>query len=122
MIKIKLINWLSREAKEAEVLLSDGKFNITCFSHPFNYQSTKIITQPLYSLNASDMIVVNSEQKLSVEKTNESFGYKITGYVFNKKENQVKIGEFIIELDNQIPLDINEGNYLSFICDRIDIY
>jgi hypothetical protein len=37
-VKIKNINWLSQEALEAEVEVTDGKFEINCFAQPLNYQ------------------------------------------------------------------------------------
>ncbi|EHM7983023.1 hypothetical protein [Elizabethkingia anophelis] len=49
MIKVNKIEWLSKEAKEAEVYLSDDNFNIICFAHPFDKSIGDPITQPLYA-------------------------------------------------------------------------
>ena len=122
MIDIIKINWLSQEGKEAEVYLFDDNFNIICFSHPLNKKIGDEITLPLYALNAKKIYRVNGEKRFLVEKGASDFGYKLSGEVIDKSKNQVKIGKFIIELDISLPSDIEVNNYVSFICDRIDLY
>ena len=110
MIKIENVNWLSKIAQEAEVCLSDGDFQIVCFSQPFYHE----VELPLYAINTS-----SSERKYSVEKKGESFEYKFSGKIIDKEH--IKIGEFIIQLDAPLPKDIEEG-YISFECERVDIW
>lgn len=121
MVKVDKLNWLSQEAKEAEVFLSDGDFSIICFSHPFKEGIGSVISQPLYTLNAKEILKLNGEERFSVENE-DGFNYKLAGRVIDKRKDQIKVGEFIIELDNPIPEDIQDGSYISFSCDRIDIY
>ena len=59
MIKIENVNWLSKTAQEAEVCLSDGYFQIVCFSQPF-YDEVKL---PLYAININN-IVCSFERKI----------------------------------------------------------
>lgn len=122
MVKINKIIWLSEEAKEAEVYLSDGIFNIACFSHPFNQVLGDDVSLPVYTLNAKDIYSLNGEEIFSVEKGEMAFEYKLSGRVVNKNSNQIKVGEFIIQLDWPLPDDIKTGDYVSFVCDRIDLY
>lgn len=122
MVKVNKINWLSEEAKEAEVYLFDGDFNIIAFSHPFNHTVGDNVTLPLYTLNAKEIYSLNGEGIFSVEKKGTAFEYKLAGCVISKASNQVKVGEFIIQLDTPLPNDIEIGDYISFICDRIDLY
>jgi hypothetical protein len=121
MIKIDKINWLSEEAKEAEVCLSDGKFNIICFSHPFDQAIGETVSLPLHALNADEIYKLD-EGMASVKKEMTAFGYKLSGYVINKNSGQVKIGEFIIQLDVPLPNDVETNQYVTFVCDRIDLY
>lgn len=114
MIKIENVNWLSKTAQEAEVCLSDGDFQIVCFSQPF-YHEVKL---PLYAINTNN-IVCSSERKCLVEKKGESFEYKFSGKIIDKEH--IKIGGFIIRLDVPLPKDIEEG-YVSFECERVDIW
>jgi hypothetical protein len=71
MIKISKINWLSEEAKEAEVYLFDGRFNIISFSHPFNQAVGETVQLPLYALDAKNIYRLNGEEKCSVEKVDD---------------------------------------------------
>ena len=34
-LKITSVCWLSKEAREAEVQITDGDFTLHCFAHPF---------------------------------------------------------------------------------------
>jgi len=122
MIKVNKINWLSKDAREAQVFLSDGDFNIQCFSHPFNGDINDTISLPLYTLNAEEIFKLDAEEKFSLKTEKDSLNYMITGRLIDKVKCRVKIGDFIIELDNPIPGDIHIGDYISFICDRVDIY
>jgi hypothetical protein len=122
MVKIYKINWLSKEAQEAEVYLSDGDFSIVCFAHPFNQALGDIITLPLHSLNTQEIYIQKHEKKVSIQREGESFKYKLSGRVINNVSNHVKIGEFIIALDVPLPGDIEISNYISLTCDRLDIY
>lgn len=122
MIRISKINWLSEEAKEAEVCLFDGNFSITTFSHPFKHGIEHSIELPLYTLNAKEIYSLNNLKTSLVERVGETFEYKFSGRVINKGLNQILVGEFIIQLDLSLPNDINIADYVSFICDRVDLY
>ena len=122
MTKVNALNWLSEEAKEAEVFLSDGTFNLVCFSHPFKGNVGSIIDQLLYTFNAKKIYKLNLERIFLVENEKGTFIHKLIGEVINKDKNRVKVGEFILELDSSLPGDVQNGNYISFICERIDIY
>lgn len=122
MVKVRKISWLSEEAKEAKVYLSDGRFEIVCFSHPFNQSVGDEVTLPIYTLNAKGIYTLIGDELFSVEKEGREFEYKFSGQVINKNCNQVKIGDFIIELDVPLPNDIQIESYVSFTCDRLNIY
>ncbi|UWX59149.1 hypothetical protein N0B40_12025 [Chryseobacterium oranimense] len=121
MIIIKKIEWLSKEAEEAEVYLSDGSYNIIAFSHPFNQKVGEAISLPLYTLNVKDIYRSDKKESL-IQKIGETFEYKLIGNVINKEKSHIKIGDFIIELDSILPNDISENEFVSFVCDRLDIY
>ena len=122
MVKILKIDWLSQNAKEAEVCVSDGVFCLVCFSHPFNYFIGDIIHLPLHTLNAKNVFSLTGDEVFFVERLSSGFEYKISGRVVNENLNQVQIGKFIIELDVSFPNDIRLDSFVSFVCDRIDLY
>jgi hypothetical protein len=122
MVKIKKINWLSRDAKEAEVCLSDGKFEIICFSHPFDYKIGHVVKEALHAFNVKEVYKVGEEENFLAKKLHEEFEYKLVGKVIDKEKVQVKVGDFVIELDCPFPGDIELGDYVSVLCGRIDLY
>lgn len=112
MIEIEKINWLSKEAKEAEICISDGDFSLFCFSQPFNYSLGDRIPLPLYTLNATNICKVAAGKGFYAERIGLDFEYKIVGCVLNKEYNQIEIGKFIIEFDVPLPNDIHGGLFL----------
>ncbi|OIN56676.1 hypothetical protein BLX24_23915 [Arsenicibacter rosenii] len=121
MVQVSNVKWLSKEAKEAEVYLSDVNFSLIVFSHPFNQNVGDSVKLPLYTLNAKGIYKLNNTENLLVNRKGKTFGYEISGTVLNKELNQIQIGEFVIQLDVSLPNDITSGDYVSFVCDRIDL-
>ena len=122
MIKVNKVNWLSKEAKEAEVYLSDGSFNIICFAQPFEESIGDEILQPLYTLNARLICtLLHDDQIFLIEKNGSDFEHKLAGRFIDKKNNYIQIGDFIINIDASLPNDIREGDFIFLTCDRIDI-
>lgn len=122
MVEIDKIEWLSKEAKEVVVCISDGKFSLFCFSQPFNYTLGDIVPLPLYTLNVTNICRIREGEVFYAERIDSGFEYKIVGRVLNKEYSQVEIGKIIIELDVPFPNDIHVGHFVSFLCDRIDLY
>lgn len=122
MVKIIKVNWLSKEALEAEVTVSDGRFELKCFSQPFNYAFNDFIETPLYCYDACNIEKAqNSDAK--VQKLQDSFDYMITGKLISKNDSSIEVGNIILKIErSDLPGDIKEGNYVSFISKRIDLY
>lgn len=121
MIKIKKIKYISIEAKEAEILISDGKYELICFSQPYDEDIDKKI-EVLNCYNNQFVMRADTMECL-IEKLIEPFAYRIIGKVINSNKNIVKIGEILLQLEEYaIPKDIKENEYISFYVQRIDIY
>lgn len=123
MVTIKKISWLSREALEAEVIISDGNFDIVCFAHPLIMELGDQLTEPLYSLNPSNIIKIYNPNMLSlVEKLSRPFSYFVQGKLKDRESGIVQLGEIEIEIDcNFLPADITNGDSISFSTDRFDL-
>ncbi|MDV4027512.1 hypothetical protein CMT46_03440 [Elizabethkingia anophelis] len=63
----------------------------------------------------------NEDRIFMVESNDDNFKYRLTGQVINKENNYIRIGDFTISLDTSLPNDIEEGDFISCICDRIDL-
>ncbi|MGE7090726.1 hypothetical protein ACQKII_04570 [Lysinibacillus sp. NPDC048646] len=121
-LKIKKINWISQEALEAEVVVTDGKFEIMCFAQPLNYLKESELIGPIYCLNVSNLMIAERKE-YSIEKLDDHFAYRFIGKLIDKDYEKVKLGKLLLELDNNLlPGDINEGDFISFCCQRLDIY
>ncbi|MEC1262367.1 hypothetical protein P9D34_18475 [Bacillus swezeyi] len=119
-MKIKRINWLSREALEAEVVVTDAESEITCFAHPLNYKEDSELKDPIYCHDVTDLVKAEKEVHL-IEKLDGHFEYSFTGELVDKQLELVKIGQFLLELDTDWPGDIEDGDFVSFISKRLDI-
>ncbi len=119
MINIIKIKWLSHISEEAIIVLSDGNFEINCFSHPFKSLMDFELTLPLSTLNANNIKKVD-EQKYSYS-CDGNYHY-LTVKVIDKEKPLVVLGDFKIELDNILPYDISEGDFIFILCDRLDIF
>ncbi|MDD7886036.1 hypothetical protein [Flavivirga sp. 57AJ16] len=122
MLKIKKINWISESAKEAEVLLTDGTFDILCYSQPFEYDIENHDFETIYLFSVSNILIIDNERKSLVKKLNNSYDYEFSGEVIERNNNRIRVGEFVLELDFPLPKDIKEGEYVSLYCERVDIY
>lgn len=122
MTSVSKITWISVNALEAEVTITDGIFEVQCFSQPCNMIINQKVDNLIYCYNNSNVEKVDSNE-FKVEKLYQPFAYKMIGKVIDKKELIVRIGDVKIQLEEgSIPRDIEENDYISFYCQRIDIY
>ena len=71
---IKLVEWINEDIREAEVTVSDGFYNIVCFSHPFNKGINDTISEPLNCIEVKN-VVTSKRQILYANKDSTSFEY-----------------------------------------------
>jgi hypothetical protein len=113
---------ISESALEAEVLITDGLNELVCFSQPCNLMVNQRITEPVYCFNNKNVVRAANEE-CHIEKQKEALAYNLVGKLADKKNNLVKVGEIMVQLEQgSIPKDILENEYISFYCQRIDIY
>jgi hypothetical protein len=121
-MQIIKIDWLSQEALEAEVTISDDTYNLICFSQPFQYKVGTKLTEPLYCLNVSQT-VKSHDKKPGIERLDDHFSYRLSGKLYDKENLLILVGELCLELDIEtLPGDILENDFLTFECSRIDIF
>jgi hypothetical protein len=53
-MKVQRIDWISHEAKEADVEVSDGIITCQTFCQPCNYIVGDLISEPLHPFSVSD--------------------------------------------------------------------
>lgn len=121
MVYISKIIWISKDALEAEVIITDGVYELKCFSQPMNYDINHIIEEPLYCYNVRN-VVKAWETEFSAVKLTEYFAYNITAQVVDKEIGLIKLGDMKLQVEkNILPGDIKNNDYISFYCQRIDL-
>lgn len=90
-------------------------FELLCFTQLFTDEKNKALSL-LHTLLAEQ--IVRSFYAYARSK----FDYRITGIVLDALQSIVVVGEFKIMLDATISGDIQNGEYVAFECDRLDIY
>lgn len=122
MVKVSKVTMISKISLEAEVLITDGFNELVCFSQPCNLIVNQSLTEPVYCFGNKNIVRAVSEE-CHIDKLKESLAYNLVGKLIDKKNNLVKIGEILLQLEeNCIPKDILENEYVSLYCQRIDIY
>ncbi|MCL2611187.1 MAG: hypothetical protein FWE02_05875 [Defluviitaleaceae bacterium] len=117
---VKSTEWINRSIKEAEVVVSDGNNEILCFSHPFLGEVGGIVSEPLYCLDAEDIVLLDDEI-YSIKSSDSYFRHTICGKIIDN--NIVSIGEIRLSLEGSyIPGDIKNGDFITFETLRVDIY
>ncbi len=105
---------------EADVVVSDGKYQILCYACPYCDDGRK--GRFMLSAFMSGNVMRALKNKYSVEKTDSGYyAYKLTGRLFDLEKRLVKVGNIIIELENNIPGDMKENDFVEFEAMRIDL-
>ena len=98
--------------QEADILVSDGKYEILCYALPYSAGDK----EKDFTLSAfmSENVMRALKNEYSAEKTDGYYGYKLTGRLFDLKNRLVAVGGIVIELENNIPKDIAENEFVEF--------
>ncbi len=118
---IKVINAIcyNQEQNECDLVLTDGYYNILCYSYPCVYKKNDNINSNLYCCD-SNHVYKSYEDKCKIESINKPYSYKIIGKLIDKTMALVKCNEFYFEIDNiLIPNDIQLNDIIEFTCSKI---
>lgn len=106
------------EAKEADIIVSDGKYEILCYAQPFENKTNSSF---ILSAFRDDNIMRGLEEICFVEKIHDGYyDYRLQGKLIDLEKRLVSIGDIVIELGNGIPKDINQNDYIEFTVMRVD--
>lgn len=119
---LKSINWIDKDAQEAEIIVSDGKVDILCFSHPFKKNLGDNLTEPIYCLDANGIVVSEKSEPVAT-RVGSSYSYSVCAKLIDIPGKQVLLGGINLCLeDAHFPADIIENNYIRFSVSRFDLY
>lgn len=113
----KQILHFDETAQEAEILVTDGKYAVKCYAYPFSDVDAPF---SLYGF-MTENVMRAYDKRYIVEKTDKGYySYKLQGELVNLEKCIVAIGELFIELEDGIPKDIKEHEFIEFTVMRID--
>ncbi len=116
---IKDIKDYDKFSGEADLIVSDGKYEILCYCFPIETCVKDLKVQSLLSLFADNIFKVKS-RKYIILKLQEHFSYHLQGKVCNIKEPKINIGGLELTLDKAFPGDIKLNDFIEFDVSRID--
>lgn len=119
-VMIEHEEWISREAEEALLRLTDGEHSLTCFSHPHRHLGVELSRSSLLVMGAKSIVRMTASE-VSIRQVGEGFTHEIVGVVADRAAPQVKVGDLLLELDVPLPGDVEEGDVVGFIAERIDL-
>ncbi|EDN9971674.1 hypothetical protein GKT18_07095 [Listeria monocytogenes] len=121
MIKVKSIHWLDEDAREADVILTDGEYNVVCFSHPCELTLNGVYNELIYCFDPFDIFKLN-QAEYSMEKPNDNQELSILkGKLIDATDSIIQIGEFRIDIsEGDIAQDIHEGDFVELKVHRLD--
>jgi len=118
------INWISEEALEASVTISDGYYHCVAFSCPCHHKVDEKLNYPLFLMDSFGFFLEKEESILSIkkhERKSNFYYHDITGRIYVERKI-IKVGKILIEFDEEIPRDIKSGSIVSFTASRIDLF
>lgn len=121
MPQVMQVAWLSEAAREAEVTVGDGEFELVCFCQPCRLEIGQTIGAPLHTLDAREILIEPADAPIGVDQRADSFENRITARLIDPARRLVALGQIALTLDGEIPGDAIEGDVISFCSDRIDI-
>lgn len=115
---IKRLESFDINSNEADLVVSDKMYEITCYCHPFN--EDKIDSEfSLIGFMCNDIVITNN--KFRIVKNKNYYAYSLNSKVVSAKDKLVAIGDILIKLDTPLPKDIHNGDFISFSVKRIDV-
>ena len=118
--KIKRIEWISQEAQEAVVWISDGIHECKVFSHPCEKAEGETINEPLIGFNCRDIETRTGEDSRFMKEIDE-FGWEIVAMVKDFSNSILMVGDILIETDVPLPGDCRDSDVVFFSCSRLDL-
>lgn len=109
----------SNQDKEADILVTDGEYQLLCYAQPFSLEECQTEVAALYAFGCEN-IVKSKNCAVNIVKQTDYYAYELSAEVLSKVERTVKLGQLVLHLDAALPGDIPNGDYVTFRLQRID--
>ncbi len=118
-MQMSSIKHWSNQDKEADILVTDGEYQLLCYAQPFSWKECQTEVAALYAFGCEN-IVKSESCAVNIVKQTNYYAYELSAKVLSKVERTVKLGQLVLHLDAAIPGDIQNGDYVTFRLQRID--
>jgi hypothetical protein len=119
---IKTIEIISKDAEEALLHITDGIYECAAFCQPCNKCIGDFIEEPLLAFNSQNPVLETINETPYIRRKNSSLAHEILAQVISMEENLVRVGNILIQLDVNLPGDININDFVKFTCGRLDTW
>ena len=113
--------WRSDQSGEAVVIIEAQNFSVAAFSHPYNHRIGEIISRPLQIFSATG-VSKSKSTKACIRRQKDGLGHEITATLADKSKGLLAVGSFLFQLDESLPGDICDGDFVNLVCNRIDLW
>ncbi len=117
-VTVESIRWLSAEAQEAVVTLSDGAYRCDAFCHPCALSPAEPIDSCLDAMDCRSC-VVEPQGTFHIRQL-AGFAHEVRATLIDHIHRLVAVGDFRIRIDD-LPGDARVGDTLGFTCARLDL-
>ena len=119
---IKKIFKCYEDYPEADVLVSDGEYELLCYALFYDNQEgdTNFTLSPL----RGEADIMTCDRKYKIQKLDDGYySYKLQGKLINVEDciGTVQIGSIIISDVSWVPRDIKIGEFIEFTVSRLDV-
>ncbi len=104
---------------EADIIVSDGSYQILCYVFPVRSLKIGQSVKGIYCYACSSTIKAK-DCLCDIIKLPDFYAYSLTGQILSKSHNTVMIGNITIHLDTPFHNDMKDGDYVSFRVQRLD--
>ena len=119
---IESVEWISKEAEEAEVVVSDGRFSCRAFSQPCSLLVGQVLQEPLHVFGAKKIMISTAGECGFELQVNGGLAQKIIAVLQDLQSRRLSVGGIELVLDDYVPGGIQTGDMIEFECARIDVW
>lgn len=116
---LKEIIEFDKYSGEADVVISDGQYEVICYCHPFENKKISSKVTEISAIFATEIMRIKDREFL-IQKTVGHYSYYFHGKVLDACRALIAIGDIIIQLDNNLAKDIKGDEFIEFKVERLN--
>lgn len=116
---VKQIKSFDKNSNEADIIVSDGMFDLLCYCYPSMPYSKGTVIESITTFLAQNIIRAKQKECL-VFKLMDYYAYHLQGKIIDLEKRIVCVGKLKVIIDGSIPDDIQQGEFVEFDVQRLD--